>query len=152
MFWSDKTRAALSLAYHLHDGQADKAGVPYIFHPYRVAEKMELYRQYDVERLTIVALLHDCVEDTALTLDGLHEAALKLCFDLDDEVLATIDSVTRKDGELYEDFIMRAKANPLGHWVKLEDVRDNQNRDRMPGVPSVSLVARYDSAYNELIK
>lgn len=152
MYWSDKTRAALMLSYQLHNGQVDKAGMPYIFHPYRVAENMEKYRKHDVERLTIVALLHDCVEDTMLTVDELCAMAQENQLNLDDEVLAAIDSVSRKDGELYQDFILRAKANPLGRWVKLEDVRDNQNWDRLPEAYSESLAARYDSAYNELIK
>ena len=65
MIYTPLTQKAMLLAYDAHHGQLDKGGVPYIFHPIHLAEQMP------DELTTIVALLHDVVEDTALTLDDL---------------------------------------------------------------------------------
>ena len=62
MVYTPLTIKAMKLAYAAHHGQTDKSGVPYIFHPYHVAEQMT------DEFTTCVALLHDVVEDTGLTL------------------------------------------------------------------------------------
>ena len=67
MIYTDLTNKALKIAYAAHDGQTDKAGMPYIFHPYHLAEQM------DDEISVCVALLHDVAEDTDVTLDALAE-------------------------------------------------------------------------------
>ena len=66
MLESDLTHAAMRLAYAAHHGQLDKAGVPYIFHPYHLAEQMP------DEITACVALLHDVLEDTSVTLEELE--------------------------------------------------------------------------------
>lgn len=152
MYWSDKTRAALRLAYHLHDGQVDKADVPYIFHPYRVADKMEQYRLHDVERMTVVALLHDSIEDTDLNAAGLQELAQEYGLEIDEPTIIAIDAMTRRSGETYQTFIRRAKRNPDARWVKLEDVKDNLIKERIREPIPDALLERYNKAYNELIK
>ena len=53
---------AVSIARLAHQGQVDKAGVDYIHHPLRVMDAVE------EEKEKIVAVLHDVVEDTELTL------------------------------------------------------------------------------------
>ena len=65
MIYTELTIKAMVLAYNAHHGQFDKGGVPYIFHPIHLAEEME------EEYATCVALLHDTVEDTAVTLEEL---------------------------------------------------------------------------------
>ena len=65
MIYTELTIRAMNLAYNAHHGQFDKGGVPYIFHPIHLAEQM------DNEISTCVALLHDTVEDTAVTLEQL---------------------------------------------------------------------------------
>ena len=65
MIYTPLTQKAMLLAYDAHHGQLDKGGVPYIFHPIHLAEQMP------DELTTIVALLHDVVEDTDLTLDDI---------------------------------------------------------------------------------
>ena len=61
------TRLASKIAYEAHKNQFDKAGVPYIFHPIHIAEGMT------TEITCIVALLHDVVEDSNITLDDLSK-------------------------------------------------------------------------------
>ena len=65
MIYTDKTKKAMKLCYEAHKDQVDKSGLPYVFHPAHVAEQMT------DEATTIVALLHDVVEDTDYTLEDL---------------------------------------------------------------------------------
>ncbi len=55
----------LCRSYHMH--QCDKSGVSYAEHPIHVASRL------DTEECKIVALLHDTLEDTTLSLDLLRE-------------------------------------------------------------------------------
>ena len=68
MVYTELTNRALRLAYQAHQGQVDKSGVPYIFHPAHLAEQME------DEISCCAALLHDVVEDTSVTLADLEAA------------------------------------------------------------------------------
>ena len=65
MLYTRLTKKAMNIAYEAHKGQMDQSGVPYIFHPIHLAEQM------NDEATTIVALLHDVVEDTDMTFDQL---------------------------------------------------------------------------------
>ena len=62
MIYTTKTKMAINLLFEAHKDQKDKSGLPYVFHPFHVAEQM------DDEDSTIVALLHDLLEDTSYTL------------------------------------------------------------------------------------
>ena len=81
MIYTLLTKKAMKIAYDAHKGQFDKNGIPYIYHPIHLAEQM------DDENTTCVALLHDVVEDTAITFEDLEKEgftdkileALKLC-------------------------------------------------------------------------
>ena len=68
MLYTPLTKKALKLAYAAHAGQVDKAGMPYIFHPYEVA------LQVQAEEEVCAALLHDVVEDTDWTMEDLRAA------------------------------------------------------------------------------
>jgi (p)ppGpp synthase/HD superfamily hydrolase len=110
---------AIMIAAEAHAGQVDKAGAPYILHPLRLMLQME--RTED----RIVAVLHDVVEDTDWTLEGLrHEGFSRI-------VIEAIGSVTWRTHEDYEDFIQRAAQNPIGSRVKLADLRDNCDLSRI---------------------
>ena len=69
MIYTENTKKAINIAYKAHMGQEDKLGIPYIFHPYHLAEQM------DSEDACIVALLHDVVEDTNITFNDLSSIA-----------------------------------------------------------------------------
>ncbi|RKR92669.1 HD domain-containing protein [Micromonospora pisi] len=109
------------LAEAAHRGQVDKAGNPYIDHPRAVAK--ELYVHGD--NAVMAGLLHDVVEDTNITLDDLRVAGYP------EEVVAAVDSVTRRPDEPYMDLIRRAAANPLGRLIKLADNRHNSDPERL---------------------
>ena len=114
---SDGERAA-EIAKEAHAGQVDKAGEPYINHPWRVASKLSGDEG-------IVALLHDVVEDSEWTLDRLRAEGFS------ETVLDAIDAVTRRKGEDYFDFIRRARDNEIGRVVKIHDLFDNLAPERL---------------------
>lgn len=119
MIYTPLTCEAMKIAYRAHHGQVDKGGIPYIFHPYHLAEQMP------DEYTTCVALLHDIVEDTAVTLAELAEA-------FPPEVTEAVKIMTHAEGEPYLDYVRRVKTNPIAKTVKLADLRHNSDESRMP--------------------
>jgi (p)ppGpp synthase/HD superfamily hydrolase len=111
---------AIIIAAEGHAGVKDKAGNPYILHPLR----MMLRLSSPDER--IVAVLHDVVEDCdGWTFDRLKGEGFS------DEIITALEAVTKREGEDYEDFARRAAANPIGRAVKLEDLADNCDLNRI---------------------
>jgi len=109
---------ALQIAAQAHEGQKDKEGLPYILHPIRVMSRVE------GEEAQIVAVLHDVVEDTQVTLDDLHRAGFT------EAVLAAVQCVTHRKDEPYADYVVGCKKNPIARQVKLGDLADNCRLDR----------------------
>jgi (p)ppGpp synthase/HD superfamily hydrolase len=112
---------ARELAIAAHQGQVDKAGKPYIEHPRIVAELLAPHGDLAV----MAGWLHDVVEDTPVTLAQLAEMGFP------PEVVAAVDSVTRREGESYDDLVRRAAADPIGRLVKLADNRTNSDEARL---------------------
>ena len=111
---------AIAIAAEGHAGQVDKAGAPYVLHPLRL---MLAVRSLD-ER--IVAVLHDVVEDCpGWTFDRLRGEGFS------NGVITALQSVTKREGEDYETFVLRAAADPIGRQVKLADLRDNCDLSRI---------------------
>ena len=110
---------ALQIAAQAHEGQKDKDGQPYILHPLRVMHAVE-----GVEA-QIVAVLHDVVEDTSVTLEDLCAAGFS------ETILAGVRCVTHGKNESYADYVVRCKTNPLGRQVKLADLEDNSRLARL---------------------
>jgi len=112
---------AIAIAAEAHAGQKDRAGAPYILHPIR------LMIQMDSEDAMMAAVLHDVVENSVWTLDDLRKE------EFSNEVLNAVDSLTHRDkeGEDYWDYIQRAKSDPIAIKVKLADLEDNLNPDRL---------------------
>src|SRR5947208_2434495 len=133
---------AIALAALAHHGQVDKAGAPYILHPLRLMLRM---RTND-ERM--VAVLHDAVEDTPYTLDGLRRLGFP------EEVVEAIDALTRRvdEGETYEAFVARAGGNPLARRIKIADLEDNLDLSRIaePTEKDHQRLERYERALASL--
>ena len=110
---------AIALAAVAHEGQFDKAGAPYILHVLRVMLRLTTPEE------RMAAALHDVVEDCGWTLDRLRAEGFS------EEVIAGIDAVTRRDSESYEEFVLRAKAHPIGRRVKMADLEDNSDVTRL---------------------
>lgn len=114
-----------------HAGQRDKMGCAYFQHPMRVA----MHCTTDAEK--IVALLHDTIEDTDVTPDYL------LAEGFPREIVDAVLSVTKREGESYEDFVRRASQNHIGRVVKLRDLEDNLNALRLDHFDA-DMAARYN--------
>jgi (p)ppGpp synthase/HD superfamily hydrolase len=127
---------AVVIAAEAHVGQVDKAGAPYILHPLRLMLQMGNTED------RIVAVLHDVVEDSDWSFEGLREEGFSKV------ILEAIDSVTRRPEEDYEDFILRSMQNSIGCRVKLADLRDNCNLSRIanPSETDFKRVAKYRQA------
>lgn len=111
---------AIAIAAMAHAGQVDKAGQPYILHPLRVMLRME----DELER--IVAVLHDVVEDTPVTLEQLAREGFS------EEILQAIEALTKRPGETRLQAAVRAAQHPVARRVKLADVADNMDLSRIP--------------------
>ena len=124
MLYTDLTKKAMLIAYRQHEGQLDKAGLPYVFHPYHLAEQMG-----DDEYAICVALLHDVVEDTNMTLEELESQG----FPIDIDIIDALKCLTHEEGVPYLGrYIEGIKANPLAKKVKLADLRHNSDLTRLP--------------------
>ena len=121
MIYSSLTIKAMQIAYEAHHGQVDKAGVPYVFHPLHLAEAM------DDEISCCAALLHDVVEDTAVTLCDLAK-------EFPAEVVEAVRLLTHDPGEDYCDYVRRLKDHPVAYKVKLADLAHNSDETRFAGV------------------
>ena len=131
---------AIAIAAEAHAGVADKGGAPYILHPFRV-----LFRVTTPEQ-RIVAVLHDVVEDSDWTIEALRAEGFS------EAILAALESVTRRGGESYEDFVARAAADPIGRVVKRADLEDNSDLSRIssPTEKDLTRVEKYRRALAQL--
>lgn len=131
---------AILIATHAHAGQVDKGGQPYILHPLSVMNRVHTIEQ------KIVAVLHDMIEDTDITLDQLQEAGFP------QPILAAVNTLTRRPEESYEEYIERVSQNPLATVVKLADLTENMNLLRIPSPTPKDdqRIQRYQKAYQRL--
>ena len=119
MIYTDKTKKAMKLCYEAHKDQVDKSGLPYVFHPFHVAEQMT------DEATTIVALLHDVVEDTDYTLEDLAAEGFGK------DILEAVALMTHEDDVPYLDYVAKLKDNPIARAVKLADLAHNSDLSRI---------------------
>jgi len=132
-------RAALTA----HDGQPDKGGHPYIFHPLAVSRTVAALG----EDFEVVALLHDVWEDTEFQLRGAGEVGPE--FGLTPVQALALEAITQNEGEVYFDYVHRCKDNFIARVVKIADLRHNLAPERMRGLPESnqrSMRKRYERA------
>lgn len=122
MLYTDLTKRALKLCFAAHRDQTDKSGLPYVFHPFHLAEQMP------DELTTVVALLHDVVEDTPYTLEDLARLGFP------QKVLSTLARLTHDPSVPYLDYVAALKEDPIARQVKLADLRHNSDLTRLDHV------------------
>ena len=118
MLYSALINKAIDIAYSAHQGQKDKSGRPYFLHPVVVASQM------DTESEVCVALLHDVIEDTDVTLGELQAI-------FPEEITQAVKVLTHKEGVDYLDYIREIKSNPIARKVKLADLNHNSDITRL---------------------
>ncbi len=115
----------LVLAVNSHNGQFDKAGVPYILHPLTVMSKLP----QDDEELQCIALGHDLVEDCKITYEQLRQLGFT------ERIINGIRSVTKVPGETEAEYLAKVIAGGTDSIsVKMEDIRHNSDISRLKGV------------------
>ena len=119
MIYTPLTKKALRLCFNGHRDQVEKTGMPYVFHPFHLAEQMQ------DEYTTVVALLHDIVEDTDMTLAELSELGFPT------PVTEAIALMTHSPEIPYMDYVREIGKNPIAKAVKLADLRHNSDLSRM---------------------
>lgn len=119
MIYTPLTKKAMKISFEAHKDQLDKSGLPYVYHPFHVAEQMD--DQYAV----CVALLHDVVEDSDVTFDDLRREGFP------ETVISAIAMMTHDDSVPYLQYVQKLKENPLAKKVKLADLRHNSDLSRL---------------------
>ncbi len=119
MIYTELTKKALALCFEAHKEQKDKTGMPYVFHPFHLAEQM------DDEISTVCALLHDVVEDTDYTLDDISAMGYP------NEVTDVLALLTHEDSVPYMDYVEKISHNATAKKVKLADLRHNSDLSRL---------------------
>jgi hypothetical protein len=88
-------------------------------------------------------VLHDVLEDTTVTREEL------LAEGFSRQALEALDAVTRRPGEPFEALIRRAAAHPIVRQVKIADLMDNLDPERLARLPAsegAGLRAKYQAA------
>lgn len=119
MIYTEMTKRALALCFEAHKDQKDKSGLPYVFHPFHLAGQME------DEETTVVALLHDVIEDTEYTIEDLQKAGFS------QNVISAIALMTHDPQVPYMEYVSAIKSNPIARAVKLADLRHNSDMTRL---------------------
>ena len=119
MIYTPLTKKALKLCFEAHKEQTDKTGLPYVFHPFHLAEQM------DDEISTVCALLHDVVEDTDMTLQDLSKMGFPA------EVIDVLALLTHTEDVPYMDYVREIAKNPVAKKVKLADLAHNSDATRL---------------------
>lgn len=140
MIYTADTKKALKLCFEAHKNQVDKSGLPYVFHPFHLAEEMR------DENTVIVALLHDVVEDTSYTLDDLRAMGFSA------EILEALALMTHASAVPYLEYIAALKKNPIASAVKLADLRHNSDLSRLDEIDEKALARKekYETAMRML--
>jgi (p)ppGpp synthase/HD superfamily hydrolase len=140
---------AIQWALHAHKGQLDKNGVSYVFHPIRL---MVMAQALGLDKETqAIAVLHDVVEDTDVTLSEIRTV-------FGERVALGVDALTRRNGknaevingvpvdETYMNFVRRAALNADARKVKMLDNADNMRPERRIKGNDFKLPLRYKKA------
>ena len=136
MIYSEKTKKAMAICYKAHFNQTDKGGMPYVFHPYHLAEQM------DTEDTICAALLHDVLEDTDLTVEELRQEGI------DEPVAEALELLCRRPNLSYFQYIQSLAANPIAREVKIADLKHNMDLTRLhqPDAEDLKRVKKYREA------
>lgn len=141
MLCTDLTKKAMKLCFDAHKDQVDKAGIPYVTHPLHLAEQMP------DETTTVVALLHDVVEDSDYTMDNIIAAGFPKV------VTDTLALLTHDKSVPYMEYVAALKDNSIARLVKLADLEHNSDTSRLDKVTpdDIIRIEKYQKAKELLL-
>jgi (p)ppGpp synthase/HD superfamily hydrolase len=133
----------LTLTVNKFDGVYDKGGQPYILH----CLKVMYYAKTDDEELQCIALGHDLIEDTDVTIKTLLDMGFT-----DRIVLGIVAMSKVKEGFTQEGYMLQLRGNKDAIRVKLADLRHNSDIRRLKdvGEKEVKRLTKYHNMYLEL--
>ena len=127
MIYTPLTKKALKFCFEAHKNQVDKTGLPYVFHPFHLAEQMK------DEYSTVCALLHDVVEDTEYTFEDLINMGFP------NKVIEALKLLTHAEDVPYMDYVKALSVNPIAKAVKIADLTHNSDTSRLDVVDEWAL-------------
>ena len=130
MLYTPLTKKALLISFNAHKNQTDKSGMPYVYHPFHLAEQM------DSEFAVCVALLHDVAEDADITLEDLRKEGFP------HEVIEALSLMTHDDSVPYMDYVKALAPNATARKVKLADLAHNADLSRLDAPTEKDLARR----------
>ena len=141
MYKDDMIRKTVCFIFEAHEGQRDKAGVPYIFHPLHVASQVG-----NDKDCILTALLRDVLEDTDRTPEAIAQLGVSK------QVLDALALLTKDPQTPYLEYIQRLKDNPICAAVKKADLEHNMDLGRLKevGEADQKRAAKYRRAYQIL--
>lgn len=124
MIYTDMTKKAMRIAFDAHKEQTDKSGLPYVFHPYHLAEQMA------DEVSVCAALLHDVAEDTDITFEALAAQGISK------DVIDILMLLTHNKIVNYMDYLKKIKesGNLKAIAIKVADLRHNSDESRLGSI------------------
>ena len=122
--YTSLTKKAMMICFETHKNQKDKSGMPYVFHPFHLAEHSDC----TIEDLKKEGFSADTIE------------ALRL--------------LTHEKSVPYMDYIAALKGNPIARKVKLADLAHNSDIGRLAIVTDKDLkrLEKYQKARNLLLE
>lgn len=128
------------LALQFHAGQT--YGIHnYSYHLTAVVDSVNRENSTD-DRLTIIAWLHDILEDTLCKEDTLRNL-------FDNDIVDAVVALTRNSDESKSDYITRVKKNELARFVKKHDTMCNLTESFYRG--DNRRIKKYTAQLSELI-
>jgi len=127
MIYTPLTKKALRLCFDCHKEQVDKTGLPYVFHPFHLAEQMT------DEISTVCALLHDVVEDSDRSFEDLEKMGFPT------EVIEVLKLLTHDPEVPYMDYVRAIKSNDTAKRVKLADLAHNSDLSRLDEIDDYAM-------------
>ena len=140
--YTSLTKKAMMICFETHKNQKDKSGMPYVFHPFHLAEQME------TEDEICTALLHDVPEDSDCTIEDLKKEGFSA------DTIEALRLLTHEKSVPYMDYIAALKGNPIARKVTLADLAHNSDIGRLVIVTDKDLkrMEKYQKARNLLLE
>ena len=140
---SDVKELAFQIAKIAFEGKIDKCGKPYFNHLVRVSEKFK-----EDDFLYPIAILHDLLEDCS----EWNVKSLGCLFS--ENIVKTIELLTRKSGQDYFDYINEINQSSWATKIKLADLKDNMDITRLENISDKDFerLNKYLKAYKILTK